>query len=227
MIYLIGGFNTQRAYDQLLFLNDFNLTKDDFVIVLGNLGYQYTDIQDACAKAPYTILSLEGLFDNTNELYSMNMIDFYGGKAHKLSDNVYHLVRGSVFSFDDKKIFVMGGDQTYNNERLYKDVDYYGKEAPDDNELSYALECLENNSWKVNYVLTTIPDSKTLLCYDNDCYPTDLSNWLFETGNNLNYERWYFGKYADSLDKDYNRVTAIGEGVIPLGLSVADIRNIK
>lgn len=224
MIYLIGGNNPEHSIIQLNFISEFNLNPDDYVILLGNIGYQNEGTLDKLKTFPFKILFLEGLSDNTKELYKMEEIDWMGGKIHKLADNVYHLCRCNLFNINNKYIFVAGGDVTYDKEFLRCGIDFYDEECPSNKELLEASELLNSSDVVVNYVLTTIPDSKTMLLYDSKLYPSDYSNWLFEVSNKTVYDRWYFGKYNEVLDKDFDKITGIGDGIIPLGYSVEDIK---
>ena len=41
-------------------------------------------------------------------LYNLPKTEFAGGVAHEVSEGIYHLIRGEVYTVDRKKIFVMG-----------------------------------------------------------------------------------------------------------------------
>ena len=46
------------------------------------------------AKKPYEVLFCEGNHENFNELFKYPVVEIYGGKAHKIRENIYHLMRG-------------------------------------------------------------------------------------------------------------------------------------
>lgn len=47
------------------------------------------------------------------------VVDFHGGKAHKIRENVYHLMRGYVFDLCGKKFFAFGGCKQSRYSRWY------------------------------------------------------------------------------------------------------------
>ncbi len=59
----------------------------------------------------FTLLFVDGDRDNFDRLYSdeFEVVDFHGGKAHKIRENIYHLMRGYVFELCGKKFFAFGG----------------------------------------------------------------------------------------------------------------------
>ena len=226
MIYLVAGNDPNQNIQQLRFLSTFNLTRSDFVIVLGNLGFQYKEAMGYYKTMPYTILFLEGLYDDTRLLYSYETTTWVGGKVHRLCDNVYHLIRCNLFTLNGKTLFVVGGDVTCTSKKLQINSDYYSKEAPSKQELEDAVKLLLDCNYTVDYILTTIPDSKTMLLFESNQQPSDLSNWLYDLSNKAVFDRWYFGQYPESIDKDFDKVTGVGDGVIPLGYSVHDIKEV-
>ena len=176
-------------------MTKFDIKKEDYVILLGNIGYPHEETVKYLTTFPFTILFIEGLSDNTNELYKLEEIDWNGGKVHKIADNVLHLIRCNLFTIEGKTIFAIGGDVTYNRDMLRRDIDYYIKECPSVDELDEAVKVLTTAAYKVNYILSTIPDSKTMLQFDSDLHPNDLSNWMFDMSNKVIYDRWYFGQH--------------------------------
>ena len=225
MIYLIGGNDPKHNLSQLSFLTEFDIKKEDYVVLLGNIGYPNEETIKYLTTFPFTTLFLEGLSDNTNKLYKLEEIDWNGGKVHKIADNVLHLIRCNLYTIEGKTIFAIGGDVTYNRDMLRRDIDYYTKECPSKDELDEAVKVLTTAAYKVNYILSTIPDSRTMLQFDSNLHPNDLSNWMFDMSNKVIYDRWYFGQYPEVIDRDFDKCTGIGDGIIPLGYSIADIKN--
>lgn len=104
MVYITGDthadfsrFATRRFPEQK------QLTKDDFMIVCGDFGVWHDCPEerywfDWLSKKPFTLLFVDGNHENFDRLNNdFSVIDFHGGKAHKIRDNVYHLMRGYIF----------------------------------------------------------------------------------------------------------------------------------
>ena len=123
MVYITGDthavfnrFNTKNFPEQK------EMTKDDFVIVCGDFGGIWYDNKYErhwlkwLSEKPFTILYVDGNHENFDRLYSeeFEVVDFHGGKAHKLNDSVYHLMRGEIFDFEGKKFLAFGGSRSHD-----------------------------------------------------------------------------------------------------------------
>ena len=109
-----GKFSVRRFPEQK------ELTRDDFVIVCGDFGIWHDDPEERyqlkwLSEKPFTLLFADGNHENFDRLKSeFPIVDFHGGKAHKIRDNIYHLMRGYVFNLCGKKFFVFGGASSHD-----------------------------------------------------------------------------------------------------------------
>lgn len=108
-------FNTDRFPEQK------ELTRDDVVIVCGDFGGIWCDTSDErhwlkwLNEKNFTTLFVDGNHENFDRLISeFEVVDYCGGKAHKIRDNIYHLMRGYVFNICGKKIFAFGGASSHD-----------------------------------------------------------------------------------------------------------------
>lgn len=96
------------------------MTKDDYVIVCGNLGVawygketpQYEQEEqdlDWLDNLPFTLLFIDGNCENFEELNKYPVKEWNGGRVHEIRPSVLHLIRGEVFELCGKKIFAFGG----------------------------------------------------------------------------------------------------------------------
>ena len=99
------------------------LCKDDFVIVLGDMGLIWsTDPEDMTEKAniqyldslPFTVLFIDGNHENFDRLNAMPIDKWHGGKVHRIGESIYHLMRGQVFELEGHKFFTFGGAQSHD-----------------------------------------------------------------------------------------------------------------
>ena len=51
-------------------------------------------------------------------LNEFQRVDFFGGKAHKISEKIYHLIRGEIYNIDGRKIFAFGGASSHD--KIYR-----------------------------------------------------------------------------------------------------------
>ena len=92
------------------------MSRDDFVLVCGDFGLWNDDNTerywlDWLEDKNFTLCFVDGNHENFDRLYGdeFEVVDFHGGKAHRIRENVFHLMRGYVFELCGKKIFAFGG----------------------------------------------------------------------------------------------------------------------
>ena len=121
-VYITGDCHGDfRKFSTDSFPEQKGLSRDDFVIVCGDFGLWH-DTKDErywlnwLQSKPFTLLFVDGNHENFDRLYSdeFPIIDFHGGKVHKIRENVYHLMRGHVFELCGKKFFAFGGASSHD-----------------------------------------------------------------------------------------------------------------
>ena len=116
MIYVTG--DTHGDFSRLL--DDVPMQKGDTLIICGDFGIWDNNAREQnwmkfLADREYTVTFVDGNHSNFDRLDNeFEVIDFHGGKAHKINDNVYHLMRGYVFEFEGKKFFTFGGARSHD-----------------------------------------------------------------------------------------------------------------
>lgn len=165
-----------------------------------------------------------------DRLYSgeFEEIDYCGGKAHKIRDNIYHLERGYVFEICGKKIFAFGGASShdiddgildrddYVNDDDFYDACYryrkYGKsfrinhlswwkeELPSQEEMDRGIDSLNKVGWKVDYVVTHCAPQQIASIISNGFYGSDKLTMYFNglLDKGIQFDSWFFGHYHDS-----------------------------
>lgn len=99
------------------------MTRDDYVIVCGDFGGVWNFMVPSkdeiywinwFAQKPFTLLFVDGNHENFDRLKEYPKVKFHGGMAHKIRDNIYHLMRGYVFDLQGKKFFAFGGASSHD-----------------------------------------------------------------------------------------------------------------
>ena len=198
------------------------LTKKDFVIVCGDMGIVWSgDNKDKYWQnwfndKNFTTLFIDGNHENHDLLNTYTIEEWNGGKVHKIMPNVIHLMRGQVFSINNKKIFTLGG--AYSIDKMYRmpHVSWWETEMPSESEYTEAINNLKRNNNKVDLIIThcaprSIHD-KLVMEKRHD----DLTNFLEHIiESEVDYSHWYFGHYHrdQNIDKKhtciYNHVVDI------------------
>ena len=61
------------------------------------------------SSLPFTIAFVDGCHENFDLLEQYPIEEWNGGKIHRISENIVHMMRGQVFYIQGKKIFTFGG----------------------------------------------------------------------------------------------------------------------
>lgn len=230
MIYCTGDIHGDpRRFSTECFPEQKEMTKDDFVIILGDFGLVWSGSKeekywiDWLNDKPFTTLFVDGNHENFNMLYTFPVVDFHGGKAHKIRDNIYHLMRGYVFDICDKKFFAFGGASshdiqdgildpndfvdmddfrdTYRRWQKYgkmfrvRGVSWWDQEMPNDEELERGRQSLQSVNNEVDFVIShCAPQEVASVIGFTD---RDKLTWYFNQllWDRLKFTKWLFGHY--------------------------------
>lgn len=208
------------------------LTEKDYLIILGDFGgvWWYPEsrfykqdvyLQKWLSNQPWTTLFVDGNHENHDLLNQYPIEEWNGGNVHHIvKDKIIHLMRGQIFNIDGKTIFTMGGAQSHDMEVRQEWISWWRTELPSFQEYETAINNLEKNNWKVDYVLTHCCSSsgaKELLQEKYNSADESLLEAFFEgLTKNLTYDRWYCGHYH--MNKNIsNNTTVLYHKIIPLG----------
>ena len=187
-IYVTGDIHgVPRRLSTSIFPEQKEMTRNDYVIILGDFGLVWSgDKEEAywlkwLAEKPFTILFVDGNHENFDMLNTFPIIDFHRGKAHKIKDNIYHLMRGYVFDIDGKKFFAFGGARSHdikdgilhpsayepkkfkvirrtwrrkNKKFRIKGISWWQDELPTEEEMSRGIVSLKEVNMNVDFVIS-------------------------------------------------------------------------
>lgn len=229
MIYITGDIHGGIDISKLnttLFPQQKSLTDKDFLIICGDFGCVWNHSNEEkywrkwLDKKNFTTLFVDGNHENFQLLNQFPIIDFHGGKAHKISEKIYHLMRGQVFEIDGQLIFAMGGASSHDKEYRTENINWWKEELPTREELNFAIENLYNYDYKVDYVISHCL-STSMQNQFNDDYEQDLLTDFFQVlTEQLIYKKWYCGHYHRDYQFDekhiclYNRVIPLGDQIL-------------
>lgn len=202
------------------------LGEKDILIVCGDFGFIWDpDNPDEqkkmewLKKRKYTICFVDGAHENFDVLNSYTPYRWKGGNAHKIADNIYHLMRGEVFTFENKTFFVMGGGESDDAYMRQDGVSWWESELPSAEDLKNGISNLNDSEKNINYILTyeapTIAKDILKQRTNQNIIITPLNTYLQEIMHNVDYMHWYFG----SLHIDLNiskKMTAVFNEIIQI-----------
>ena len=243
MVYVTGDCHAQfHKFNTDNFPEQKDMTRNDIVIVCGDFGLWHDTSQEQwwlnwLGEKSFTLVFVDGNHENFDRLYSdeFPIVDFHGGKAHKIRENIYHLMRGYVFDFEGKKFFAFGGASSHDIsdgildgkdfksdedflEAIYEwraqnkmfrinHISWWEQELPSEEEMDRGFESLAKYGNKVDYVIThCCPKNIAGLM---GFYETDtITDYFEEVASSLGFKRWYFGHYHK--DKNvYDKFTCL------------------
>ena len=224
MLYVTGDTHGDLDFQKILdWTEATKLNKDkDYLIILGDFGYVWENKRDNYEKEkldfisclPFTTLFIDGNHENHSRLNAMRVVNFMGGKAHKVYDSIYHLMRGQVYNICNKSIFTFGGASSIDKHLRVEGVSWWKEEEFSYIEAETAYENLNKVNWGVDYVLThSAPLSiKDKLYGNNNLYAPSATERLLEAIlRNIKFKRWYFGHYHK--DKKLDNFTILYNNV--------------
>ena len=216
-------FSTESFYEQ----KEMTSQDENFVIICGDFGGVWDQEESKNEKywlnwlenKPFTTLFVDGNHENFDRLHSYPVKERNGGLIHEIRPHVLHLMRGQVFTIEDKKFFTFGGasshdisggilepdDPLFHEKRqkldrmraLYRinHVSWWKEELPTEEEMRTGKENLAKHDNKVDYILSHSPSTSELyLMGGKGLYEPDiLTNYLEEIKATTEYKKHAFG----------------------------------
>lgn len=208
MLYITGDTHIPTDVSKLnskRFPEQKSMTKDDFVIIAGDFGGIWDSSNEErywlkwLEEKSFTTLFVDGNHENFTELAKYEVVPFHGGQAHRISDSVYHLMRGQVYSIDGKRIFTLGGASSHDREYRTEGVSWWSEELPNKGELDLAEKNLDSVDRKVDVIITHCAPSSIQKELGAHYAPDRLTEYLEILSHTVSYENWYFGHYHTDL----------------------------
>ena len=222
-VYITGDTHGDLDRDKLSkeqFPKQRRMKNKDVVIIAGDFGAIWNGTsQDTYNikwynEKKFTTAFVDGNHENHWLLNSYPVRQWHGGKVHRISDKVVHLMRGEIYNIEGKTFFVMGGASSVDKAFRQLGVSWWPEELPDIKEYNNAMKNLIKHNFKVDYVITHTCPTKILDSLYSGIHPQvirdEVSDFLnkLEDKDHLQYTHWYFGHHhVDKLiDKKHTAV---------------------
>ena len=201
MIYITGDMHgdESRLYDK----EWRKLKAGDILIVLGDFGFLWNDTERERQALKYlgtrkfTVCFLDGTHENFDLIKKSRVTYWKGGKVHRISDKLLHLMRGQIFNIDGIKFFAFGGGESVDKDEKSEHNKWWRNELPSPNEMAMGATMLDEEDCKVDYILTHEPPSRVksamLLRKGQSDRVNKLNGFFEEVANTCSFSHWYFG----------------------------------
>ncbi len=182
------------------------LTKQDYLIILGDFGYIWNVNEPNKEELynyrwfnekPWTTLFLDGNHENFNRIERLPEVNMFGGIVGKLTDSIYHLKRGEVYTINGIKLFTFGGGTSIDKIDRIEYISWWSQEDPTDAEFKHGLETLKAHNNKVDIILSHDCSTRIYELFDFPKYSqgSQLQRYFDVLEKDVDYNAWYFGHY--------------------------------
>ena len=167
-------------------------------------------------KLPFTIAFADGNHEDFDLIETYPIQDWNGGKVHKISDNIFHMMRGQIFTIVDKIFFVMGGAYSIDKAYRQEGKSWWKQELPTNQDYNTANDSLKKCDYSVDYVIThTLPESVIFaLGYYPDIHDRELTGYFDWLKGELKFKNWFGGHFH--VDKKIGNIHVLYNDVIKL-----------
>jgi len=229
-IYITGDIHgnprrlsVESFYEQ----KEMTVQEENFVIILGDFGliwnreresFEEETWLDVLERKPFITLFIDGNHENFDRLNSYPVKTWNGGQVHEIRPHVLHLMRGQVFTIEDRTFFTFGGASSHDiqdgildyegwrekameldcqGKHMYRinGLSWWPQELPTLNEMQTGITSLWEHNNKVDFILTHSPSTSQLyLLGGKGLYEPDrLSNYLEEIRATTEYKKHFMG----------------------------------
>jgi hypothetical protein len=217
MIFVTGDTHG-KDFDRFLphnFLEGYTLTKNDYVIILGDFGLLWNNNRtvdeqywiDWLDNRPWTTLFVDGNHENFYLLNNLKDVDMFGSTVREVSNSIFHLKRGEVYNINDKLFFTIGGALSIDTVGRHFHTSWWPEEQPSYSEFERGLSNLELYDNCVDYILSHNGPLNILLKYVKNkrnkyaslesLYKDNVSQYLQDVCNKTIFKKMYFGHWHD------------------------------
>jgi hypothetical protein len=137
------------------------LTRDDYVIVAGDFGLLFNNVQSKDEKywlkwlsgKPWTTCFTDGNHENHPKLSALPKVEKFESIVGKVADNIFHLRRGEIYEIDGKKILTFGGAKSVDRAYRVEGVSWWPEEIPNYADMDRCIRSIENHNRQVDYII--------------------------------------------------------------------------
>lgn len=175
---------------------------EDWLLILGDLELHFRDTEANKAftayfeSLPCNIAFVDGNHENFDHLCGLPEEDWHGGRVHRLSKNIVHLMRGYVFELEGHTFLTMGGCASTQK---WKDAGlWWPQETPTAEEIQRGYDNLTKHGNRVDFALTHKYPKE--IPADADLHT--LEGFTRYVEDNVTYRHWYSGHWHKTDFRD-------------------------
>ena len=216
MIYITGDIHIPSSDIQKLNTKRFPeqkfLSKEDYMIICGDFGGIWNGSSEErywvrwLSDKNFTTLFIDGNHETFDVLNGYNECCLCGGKVHKITEKVYHLMRGQIFDICGKKIFTLGGAGSHDKECRKEGRSWWKEELPSQEQLCIATKTLSCNDNRVDIVISHCAPTSLQQIIAPEYAPDCLTEYFEKLKQSVSYDKWFFGHYHKDCEIDSKHI---------------------
>ena len=198
MIYITGDTHGDKS--RFTARGATRLKSGDTVIVLGDFGFLWDGSKAEertlrwLTKRKYNILFLDGKHENYDLLMQYPIVEAFGGHARHLGGNLYHLLRGEIYTIENKTAFAFGGGDSSEKGFRMEQHRWWPQEMPTEDEMQRGIQNLAAAGNHVHLILThEAPSLAKYLHHSHSDGLNTMTAYFDELMRTVDYDCWYFG----------------------------------
>ena len=227
MVYITGDKHGDYS-DVLSFCFNFETSIKDILIILGDAGINYFlnekdyVLKENLSHYPLTLFCIHG--NHEERPYNISTYEtkkFHNGLVYyeKKYPNVLFASDGEVYTFNKKKVLVIGGAYSIDKGfRLSHGYKWYASEQPSEEIKKHIRNVIKQNNYKINTILSHtcpfkyIPYEAFISGIDQSKVDNSTEHFLNEIENSIAYNEWYCGHYH--IDKKIKKLRFMMNDII-------------
>ena len=221
MIYITGDIHGRNDISKLRHNKTLTtLNAEDYLIIAGDFGgvwdgnWQDITVQKFYNEQPYTTLFIDGNHENFDLLNSYPVDCWNGGKVHRITDKIVHLMRGQVFIIAGKTIFTFGGGLSVDKIYRTPGLTWWPQEEPSEYECREAMDNLERHNFMIDFIVThagpeSIVRNEIHSVHNLLCLNCETEKFLDKVLESTEYSHWYCGHYHFDVEIPNRRLSVL------------------
>jgi len=227
MIYITGDTHGELDMKKLSTKNwliGAKLKKTDYLIITGDFGLLWSNNEDANERywktwldmKSWTTLFVDGNHENHPRLNQLETVNMFGNDVGKITDNIFHLRRGKIYTIENQTFFTFGGASSHDKLYRTEGLSWWPEEVASYEQMEHGLTNLENINNEVDYIIThTAPITLIQMIGLDPWYNDAITKYLEHLMSIVKYKKWYCGHFH--IDKQIHKFRALYHDIIEAG----------